>query len=169
MKKESTAIRLKQIMKERNLRQTDILQKCKPFCEKFHVKLGRNDLSQYVNGKVEPGQEKLTILGLALNVNEAWLMGFDVPMERSDKKNSISESLRIMTFYNRLNTYGKEIATEQVRLLTLDEKYTKADNILSIKQEIKNPLPTAAHADDYIHAPDDLKQLEEDIMDDENF
>lgn len=82
MKKGNTAIRLKQIMEERQLRQADILEKCKPFCEKFKVKLGRNDLSQYVNGKVEPRQEKLTILGLALNVSEAWLMGFDVPMER---------------------------------------------------------------------------------------
>lgn len=27
----------------------------------------------------------------------------------------------------------------------------------------------AAHADDYMGAPDELKQLEEDIMDDENF
>ena len=48
MKKESTATRLKQIMKERQLRQVDILEKCKPFCRKFDVKLGRNDLSQYL-------------------------------------------------------------------------------------------------------------------------
>ena len=27
----------------------------------------------------------------------------------------------------------------------------------------------AAHADDYANAPEELKQLEEDIMDDENF
>lgn len=84
MEKESTAIRLKKIMSDRNLRQVDILELCKPYCQKFDVKLGRNDLSQYVSGKVEPGQKKLTILGLALNVNEAWLMGFNVPMERND-------------------------------------------------------------------------------------
>ena len=65
MKKESTSSRLKLIMKERQLRQVDILEKCKPFCQKFDVKLGRNDLSQYVNGKVEPGQDKLTVLGMA--------------------------------------------------------------------------------------------------------
>lgn len=69
-------------MKDRNLRQVDILNAAKPFCEKFGVKLAKNDLSQYVNGKVEPGQEKLTVLGLALNVSEAWLMGFDVNIER---------------------------------------------------------------------------------------
>ena len=92
MKKANTATRLKEIMDERNIKQVDILSAAKPFCEKYGVKLAKNDLSQYVNGKVDPGQEKLTILGLALNVSEAWLMGFDVPKNRETKKeNSPSE------------------------------------------------------------------------------
>lgn len=78
MKISNTASRLNEIMKERNLKQVDILSLAKPFCMKYGIRLGRNDLSQYVNGKVEPGQEKLTILGLALDVSEAWLMGYDV-------------------------------------------------------------------------------------------
>ena len=82
MKTETTAMRLKQIMSERNLKQVDILKLCQPYCEKYNIKLGKSDLSQFINGKVEPGQWKLTILGLALNVSESWLMGFDVPMER---------------------------------------------------------------------------------------
>lgn len=82
MKSSDTSSRLKEIMKMHNYRQVDILEKCKPYCKKFGVKLGRNDLSQYVNGKVEPRQDKLTILGLALGVNEAWLMGYDVQMDR---------------------------------------------------------------------------------------
>ena len=70
MKATNTSARLKMIMTERGLRQVDILNAAKPFCAQFGVKLEKNDLSQYVNGKVEPGQEKLTILGLALNVSE---------------------------------------------------------------------------------------------------
>ena len=88
MKKYTTAQRLRQIMSERGLKQVDILNLASPFCTKYNIKLQRNDLSQYVNGKVEPGQEKLTILGLALNVNEAWLMGYDVPMLRESKKSA---------------------------------------------------------------------------------
>ena len=79
---DTTASRLKQIMAQRGLKQTDILRMAKPYCEKYNIKMGKSDLSQFVNGKVEPGQWKLTILGLALNVSEAWLMGLDVPMER---------------------------------------------------------------------------------------
>lgn len=82
MCKETTAIRLKKIMDERNLRQADVLELTKPYCEKYHVKMNRSDLSQYCTGKVEPHQEKLFVLGSALDVSEAWLMGFDVPKER---------------------------------------------------------------------------------------
>lgn len=82
MKAEQTSARLNKIMIDRKLKQVDILEKARPFCEQYGIKLGRNDLSQYVSGKVEPGQEKLTVLGMALNVSEAWLMGYDVPMDR---------------------------------------------------------------------------------------
>lgn len=82
MEKTTTAARLQQLMDERGLRQVDILSATEPYCKKYNVKLGRNALSQYVSGKVAPRQDKLTILGLALNVSEAWLMGYDVPMER---------------------------------------------------------------------------------------
>lgn len=82
MKNYTTAERLQAIMYARNLKQTDILRMAAPYCEKYNIKLNRNDLSQYVNGKVLPGQFKLTVLALALNVSEVWLMGYDVPMER---------------------------------------------------------------------------------------
>lgn len=86
MKVATTSQRLNQIISERHIRQIDIIESAKPYSEKYGVKLNKNDLSQYVNGKTEPGQEKLTILGLALNVNEAWLMGYDVPMKRDSQQ-----------------------------------------------------------------------------------
>lgn len=82
MKISSTSERLLQIMNNRHLKQVDILRLAAPFCEENDIKLNRNDLSQYVNGKVEPRQPKLYILGQALKVNEAWLMGYDVPMHQ---------------------------------------------------------------------------------------
>lgn len=90
MKNATTSERLKYVMNEAGLRQTDILQKCKRYCDQYGVRLGKNDLSQYVSGKVEPRQDKLSILGLALDVSEAWLMGYDVPMKRNDNIKGIS-------------------------------------------------------------------------------
>ena len=44
--KSTLADRLKQIMRERNIKQVDILEACKPYCKKYGVKLEKNDLSQ---------------------------------------------------------------------------------------------------------------------------
>lgn len=87
--KETTSTRLRWLLSERGLKQVDILEKAAPYCKEYGVKLNKSDLSQYVSGKVEPGQDKLTVLGLALNVSEAWLMGFDVPMEREPQAGAI--------------------------------------------------------------------------------
>lgn len=79
--KVSTSERLKQLMIENNYRQVDILNKCEPYCKKLNIKIGRSDLSQYISGKVEPRQDKLTVLAKALGVTESWLMGYDTAKE----------------------------------------------------------------------------------------
>lgn len=84
--KTTTSKRLKEIMNDRNLRQVDILDMVAPYSKKLNIRLAKNDLSQYVSGKVEPSQEKLTLLSLALEVNEPWLMGYDVKKERGENK-----------------------------------------------------------------------------------
>ena len=115
MKNSSTSERLKQIMNERSLRQVDILEAAKPFCEKYGVKLAKNDLSQYVSGKVEPRQEKLTILGLALNVSETWLMGYDVRRER-DEKEQPADSGELSDIKAQLIQYVYPLTDEQAAL-----------------------------------------------------
>lgn len=77
MKKSSTSKRLKEIMRNRGIRQVDILNTIKPIAEATGVRFEKNDLSQYVSGKVEPSQQKLTVLSKALGVSETWLMGYD--------------------------------------------------------------------------------------------
>ena len=79
MKQSCTADRLRDIMTSRNLRQVDILRMCQPYCAKHGVKMNKSDISQYLSGKAEPSQDKLIVLGMALGVQESWLMGFDVP------------------------------------------------------------------------------------------
>lgn len=84
MKPYTTAQRLRQIMDERKLKQVDILKMAEPFCEMYNTKLTKSALTQYLSGKVkDPRNDKLSILAFALGVSEAWLMGFDVPMDRT--------------------------------------------------------------------------------------
>ena len=93
MKTHTTADRLKEIMNKRSLKQVDILNLCQPFCKKYGIKLGKNDLSQYVSGKVVPGQDKLSILGMALNVSEVWLMGYEVDHPHSSAASGVQIEL----------------------------------------------------------------------------
>lgn len=99
--RENVAMRLKEIMKQRNLRQTDIIELTKPYCQKYDVKMNKSDISQYVSGKVEPSQAKLVILSMALNVSESWLMGFDVPMKRHTDRSpfAIKEGTKELVMY----------------------------------------------------------------------
>lgn len=131
MKERNTSNRLKEIMAKNGLRQIDILNKAIPFCKKYNVKLGRNDLSQYISGKVEPSQKKLTVLAETLEVNEAWLMGYDVPMEaeikRQDNKSRIYFGLTLLELFrfykmhidNSINfkNFCKKIEISETRML----------------------------------------------------
>ena len=56
------------------------------------TKIPKSALSQYISGAFEPKQDRIYLMAQALNVNETWLMGLDVPMERQGKKDSPSES-----------------------------------------------------------------------------
>lgn len=109
MKKDTTADRLKQLMEENNLRQVDILKRVEPLCKKYDVKMNKSDISQYVSGKVEPSQKKLSILGMALNVQEAWLMGLDVPKERKDTAQKAEKDFDAFYKFSLLNERDKKI------------------------------------------------------------
>ena len=82
MKSSNTSKRLSEYMQQYNIKQVDILKRAEPYCQLYGIKLNKSDLSQYVSGKVEPGQDKLFVLARALNVPEAWLMGYDLPEEK---------------------------------------------------------------------------------------
>ena len=149
MKKENTAIRLKKIMSDQNLRQVDILNKTIPYCEKYGVKMNKSDISQYCSGKTEPNPDKLFVLGMALNVNEAWLMGFDVPMERDDH-----EDQNIITFEAKLE--------EAIKLLeeggyTASFSEDSKDDIITITNSEHEPV-SCMHEYELINKYDSLNQ-----------
>ena len=69
------ANRLNSAMRIRNIKATELSEK---------TGISKSSLSEYINGKYEAKQDGVYLLAKALNVNEAWLMGLDVPMERTD-------------------------------------------------------------------------------------
>ena len=125
------------------------------------VGVTKSTIQRYETGKITT--IKLPVveaIAIALNVNPAWVVGKSDIMELPSQKIP-----KIMQYYKQLNDIGKETATEQVRLLTLDEKYTKPDNVISIVKEAESDYlaPNAAHSND--GATQEEIQHDEDIMD----
>lgn len=83
----NTAERLAEIMERENMKQVDIINRCKPYLKQYGVKMNKSGISQYLAGKSEPNQRKLAVLSEALGVSPDWLMGFgkDLPKFKNDK------------------------------------------------------------------------------------
>ena len=66
-------MRLVEGMNMRDMKQVDLVRA---------TGLSKQKISQYVSGQFEAKQDGVYILAKALDVSEAWLMGFDVPMDK---------------------------------------------------------------------------------------
>lgn len=130
MKVSNTSERLKQIMKERNLRQVDILRLTEYYCKTYNVKMNKSDISQYCSGKVEPNQDKLFILSAALNVNISWLMGYDVPSEPVRFAGAKRDYCIYKALEEGLRSFNWEITLSAVEGDTV--QYTISNDVCSI-------------------------------------
>lgn len=114
--------RIKQAREEKNMSLQEVAEL---------TGVARSTVQRYEAGKID--KIKLPVIesiARALGFLPEWIIG------KTDKKYPTLEEIpEIITYYNKLNFVGKETATEQVRLLTLDEKYTQPDNISSIINE----------------------------------
>lgn len=83
-KTESCGKRIATALKLKSIKQSDL---CKL------ANIPKSSLSLYLSGAYEPKQDRVYSIAKALNVNEAWLMGYDVPMETKKEPSPISEPL----------------------------------------------------------------------------
>ncbi|WP_196602134.1 helix-turn-helix domain-containing protein [Pectinatus frisingensis] len=83
-----TANRLKQALSLRNMKQIEL-------SERTHI--GKSAISQYLSGKIVPKQDKIYLIAQVLDINEGWLMGYDVPMERETYQNNLHNNLPDLT------------------------------------------------------------------------
>ena len=100
------ADRIKEALRIRGMRQTDL---CKI------TNIPKSALSQYISGAYDPKQDRIYIISKALNVSEAWLMGLDVPMDRTKDKNS-SEELTLSEGEKMLLALFRQIPEDQQKV-----------------------------------------------------
>ena len=70
----TTSERIKEALELRGMKQSELVQK---------TGIGKSSISTYISGAYVPKQNNTYKIAKALDVNEAWLMGLDVPMCRT--------------------------------------------------------------------------------------
>lgn len=66
--------RLKEALATRGMKAIDLSEK---------LDISRGTISYYLSGKSSPKADRFNLISQTLNVSEAWLLGYDVPMERT--------------------------------------------------------------------------------------
>lgn len=154
--------RIKEGLQIRNMKQVELVEK---------TGIGKGALSSYISGKYNPKQNNIYKIAKALDVNEAWLMGYDVPMERINQLNKLevtNDELDLLNNYNKLNDLGKIEANKRVAELTEINKYSNSPSEVTIPPKITyDDFETvAAHNDGW--TVDEIAEADRRILEDIN-
>ena len=85
-KVDTIANRIRTALEIRGMKQADLVEK---------TKIGKSSISTYLSGAYEPKQKNIYRIASALDVDEAWLMGFDVQMDRKTLPIETSKGVKI--------------------------------------------------------------------------
>ncbi len=102
MKKMELKDRLRQAMDLRGVRATDLVEK---------TGIPKGTISYYLSGKTEPKADRLYILAQTLDVSEAWLLGYDVAMNRTDDQKKNDQLAKLIVKLRTDNDFYNMVAT----------------------------------------------------------
>jgi transcriptional regulator with XRE-family HTH domain len=114
--KEKRSVELKDRLKEalsiKQMRAADLVEK---------ADVPKSAISFYLAGKSKPKADRLYKIAQALNVSEAWLLGYDVPMARTEESKKNDQLAKLIVklrsdedFYNTVSKLS-ELSEKQYR------------------------------------------------------
>ena len=95
--------RLQHAINNRNIKPVELHEK---------TSISESLLSKYLSGNTIARQRKLTLLADALNVNEVWLMGYDVPMDRNLKTDKLGNPVITIPLLGEIRAGYNHLAQE---------------------------------------------------------
>ncbi|WP_413527415.1 S24 family peptidase [Marinilactibacillus psychrotolerans] len=104
--------RLKIALNENNIKPIDLSKK---------TGIGKSSISDWLSGRYEAKQDKVFILAEALNVDEAWLMGLDVPMRKKDNIIDLYNQLEVPR-QKKVYSYAESQLEEQNKVVELPNR-----------------------------------------------
>lgn len=121
--------RLKEALDSSGLSQAELARR---------ANVGRNSISDYLKGKYEAKQDKLHALAQVLNVDEGWLMGYDVKQERK----VTSETNLPTNIVYPLGDNFERISIPLIGEIACGDPITAEENIEGYVEEIfEKPVP----------------------------
>ena len=85
----------------------------------------KSAMSQYISGAFEPKQDRIYLMADALNVNEAWLMGYDVPMEReksTDEQMLTDAEKLLLSLFRQVPEEMQDVVLDMVQVALKNRK-----------------------------------------------
>ena len=147
----TTSKRIQEGMELRGLKQADLVER---------TGISKGALSSYISGRYVPKQNNTFLIAKALNVNEAWLMGADVPMERIDTtaENQTRDQKELNEIYVQLSSNNRErVLTYSKSLLSTQQ----LDDELATATQYQQPTTLAAHHEGTEYTEGELKEIDQ--------
>lgn len=88
--------RLKEALSVRGMKAIELSEK---------TDIPKGAISYYIAGKSQPKADRLNLISMALNISEAWLLGYDVPMERTNEQKKNDNIVRIVAQMRKENDF----------------------------------------------------------------
>lgn len=85
--------RLKKAIQAKSLMQIQVVEMAAPLLEARGMKLSPSKLSQYITGKSTPDSDMIELLAEVLEVNPAWLAGFEKEKPTLPEEDELDEEL----------------------------------------------------------------------------
>lgn len=125
MKTDTFASRLRIALKEKDLKPIDLANK---------TGIDKSSISHYLSGNYEPKNYKLLKIAEILDVNETWLLGYDVSKERVDPLLETKDA----TLYNYIMTCSNSKIEEELLVkCTMLEEYNQAKILEIVNMYLK--------------------------------
>ena len=113
-RKDSCGNRIRMALNIRGMKQSELCQ---------ITKIPKSAISQYIGGHFEPKQDRIYLIAKTLDVSEAWLMGYDVPMEKTKEKTpsptikELTEGEKaLLELFNRVPEDQQKLVLQMIRV-----------------------------------------------------
>lgn len=115
--------RLREAMERRGMRAVDLVEA---------TGIPKGTISYYLSGKTEPKADRLYLLAQVLDVNEAWLLGYEVPMLRSSNQKKNDQLARLIV---RLKTDERLFNVVSALTELTESQYKTIEQLITTFQE----------------------------------